>query len=226
MRFVKRAIIGILFFLSLLGAFGCLSSDQSSAGVAQIDKPRTNDGPVKSVEASAPEVDTSIQSTSDTTKSEPELTDEEIVTRFTSCMRDQGFDIPDPVLNADGTIDLTALRQSMVQASGFQPGNAKTREAFEACIPLISGATFAQPPSQEDQIELQDNILAFAQCLRDNGISVPDPDFSNGIRQSMRPLIQELNRVSDTEQKIIESCREQSFIGGSGRRIGAAGRGR
>ena len=33
-------------------------------------------------------------------------TDEEITTEFTSCMRDQGFSVADPELNADGTINI------------------------------------------------------------------------------------------------------------------------
>jgi len=127
-------------------------------------------------------------------------------------MRDQGFNTPDPVLNADGTVDLNALRTSMAQDPKFA---AKGREALGDCLPLLEGATFAEERPPEDEIALQDNVLRFAQCLRDKGYEVPDPDFSGGNpRGAMRPILADLKGPASRVQEDVDSCNELIFGGG------------
>ena len=113
-------------------------------------------------------------------------TDEEITTEFTSCMRDQGFSVADPELNADGTINIekirTEIRSNVVASVGNNNNTERIQGAFRDCLPILQNATFAQPREEEDIIVLQDRLLEMAQCLRDDGIDVPDPDFSGGIR--------------------------------------------
>ena len=192
--------------LLLLGLHACSNSDRSNDGVARVGdanvlstltesaiQPKTLDPQTTEPPSSGRNIDTS------------ELTDEEITTLFTTCMRNHGFNIPDPVVNADGTVDQMALRASLGQDPKFQV-SGKAREALGDCLPLLEGATFAKEPSPEDEIQLQDDMLKFAQCLRDKGIDVPDPDFSDNPdnpRAAMRPMVANLKGP-----KVGESVRE------------------
>ncbi|MCY3892032.1 MAG: hypothetical protein OXF65_01930 [Acidimicrobiaceae bacterium] len=112
-----------------------------------------------------------------------DLTDEERLLEFAQCMRDNGVDFPDPVVEADGTIAF-GLRPG--RGSGGQDGEglqAIGRDpdlpaARDACLEIIEGLALG-PGGQnfdESQVELMDRLLEFAQCMRDNGVEVPDPD--------------------------------------------------
>ncbi|MDE0321379.1 hypothetical protein [Candidatus Poriferisodalis multihospitum] len=112
-----------------------------------------------------------------------DLTDEELLLEFAQCMRDNGVDFPDPVVEADGTIAF-GLRPG--RGSGGQDGDglqAIGRDpdlpaARDACLEIIEGLALG-PGGQnfdESQVELMDRLLEFAQCMRDNGVDVPDPD--------------------------------------------------
>ena len=128
-------------------------------------------------------------------------------------MRDNGYDVSDPELNADGTIDFLALRANFVQVIGGSDNPRRATAAVEACRPVLAGATFAQPPSEEDQIEIQDRLLELAQCLRDNGIDVADPDFSVDPRASIQRMLQEANVNIARVQETIQSCAQTAFSG-------------
>src|SRR5262249_11172214 len=82
--------------------------------------------------------------------------------------RPHGVDVPDP--SAGGGIDLNA-----------KPGDsAKIDRAQKACQPLLENA--APKLSPEQQSAMQDAALAFARCMRQHGIDIPDPSFGrNGI---------------------------------------------
>lgn len=101
---------------------------------------------------------------------------------FASCMRDEGVDWPDPTFNADGSIDLLG---------GLGPGGGggngagqlfsdqdSLEDAFEVCGPIVEGASFLPDQSEFLNEETQDQLLEFAQCLRDQGLDVDDPDLS------------------------------------------------
>ncbi len=105
--------------------------------------------------------------------------DEELALQFAQCMRDEGVDWPDPVTNADGSIDLFGGRGPAGAAGGGADGGDEAAQAaFEICGPLIEGASFL-PGGGEIDTEIQDSFLEFTQCLRDNGLDVDDPDFDN-----------------------------------------------
>ena len=103
-------------------------------------------------------------------------------------MRGYGFDVTDPTLNADGSVDLEGLRDSIMTDPNFDISSEKTVQALQDCLALLEDATFAGAPTQEDQIELQDNLLDFAECIRENGIDIPDPEFSNNPRLIMNSM--------------------------------------
>ncbi|AXB45470.1 hypothetical protein [Amycolatopsis albispora] len=91
-----------------------------------------------------------------------ELTKDEQLA-FARCMRDNGVDMPDPV---DGRIT--------IEAGG--PGDAaKMEKANEACRHLLPNGGVPKPPTPEEL----DQMRKTAQCFRDHGINVPDPDPQN-----------------------------------------------
>ena len=87
------------------------------------------------------------------------------------CMRDEGVDIPDPETDENGNARLGGIEVG--------PGSDITPEEFEAAQKKCG-----EPPgmelSQEDESAMQDAALEFAQCMRDKGYDMPDPDVSNG----------------------------------------------
>ena len=115
-----------------------------------------------------------------------DMTDEESLLAFAECMRDNGVDFPDPVVEADGTVTF-----------GFRPGgggegglaalrdigrNPNLPAARDACSGLLEGLAFGPGQGGFDLVELQDTLLEFAQCMRDNGVDMGDPDLRDFIR--------------------------------------------
>ena len=99
--------------------------------------------------------------------------------QFAQCMRDHGVDVPDP--DTAGGPNGGPVR---ITASGGPPAGMDA--AMEACKDkLPNGGT---PPSLDPQ--QQEQLRAFAQCMRDHGVDMPDPDPNSGglrITQSGGP---------------------------------------
>jgi hypothetical protein len=98
--------------------------------------------------------------------SEEEL--EEQALAFSQCMRENGVpDFPDPNVE-DGRIEM--------RIEGGEMDQEAMEKAHQACEDLAprGGGNF----SEEDRQEMQDAMLEYAQCMRDNGYDMPDPDFS------------------------------------------------
>ena len=119
-----------------------------------------------------------------------DLTEEERLLEFAQCMRDNGVDFPDPVVEADGTIAF-GLRPG--RGAGPQDGEGlqdigrdpNLPAARAACNEIIEGLALGPGAQNFDElrIELMDRLLEFAQCMRDHGVDVADPDpnaFSPG----------------------------------------------
>ena len=138
-------------------------------------------------------------------------TDEDITTDFTTCMRKNGFSIPDPQLNADGSVDTVALRESVIQDPKFNWEDSKTQDALGECLPLLQGATFAQEDTAEEQVEFQDNLLKFAECLREDDVPVSDPDLSGGTRAAITSMFAGIDTQDSAIQASIATCREVYF---------------
>jgi len=106
---------------------------------------------------------------------EEETTDEEKALAFVACVREAGIDeMPDPTVSADGTVQLLPVgpQRQLLNDPDFQ-------EAAEECIFLIEDATFFS--AAPDISAIEDSLLQFAQCLRENGVDVDDPDLSKFV---------------------------------------------
>ena len=100
--------------------------------------------------------------------------DEERLMEFAACMRDNGVpDFPDPSVSGDGAVDFGGFAQ-------FEDFDEDVlNDAFNACSDNLVGLSFAPGGADFDFTEIQDTLVEFAACMRDNGFDLPDPDFSN-----------------------------------------------
>jgi hypothetical protein len=85
---------------------------------------------------------------------------------FAKCMREHGIDMPDPEVDEQGRI-----RQRIGGPGGTGPDPKKLEEAQKACGNLLGGG---DGDRQLDPAE-RDAMVAFAQCMREHGIDMPDP---------------------------------------------------
>jgi hypothetical protein len=118
-------------------------------------------------------------------------------------MRDGGIDFPDPIVDADGNVgfDLTAM-------SGLsEVDETEIEAAFEPCVQYLEGVNFGF--ERVFETEFQDQVVAFAGCMRENGIDMPDPDFA-GIMEG-RPLFADWEpELGDPDfEAAFEACEDQ-----------------
>ena len=112
-----------------------------------------------------------------------DLSDEERLLAFAECMRENGVEFPDPVVEADGSVTFGRRLGGGAGAADLQELREVGRDpdlpaARAACEGLIEGLAFGPGQGGVDLIELQDTLLEFAQCMRDHGVDMADPDLS------------------------------------------------
>jgi len=140
----------------------------------------SDEAEVATLEDTTLPIDQSVSEASDT------VDDEQALLAFAACMRENGVEtFPDPRLSADGSV-------SFGTGGGSTPfgdvDNDTAEAAVNACIGELEGAAFAPGGSAFDMTEMQDSMVEFAQCMRDNGIDFDDPNltgmFSGGELQN------------------------------------------
>ena len=137
-----------------------------------------------------------------------ESTDEQIAIQFVECMRVHGFNVIDPVLHADGTINWEPIKGSLGQ---LDKKNVKLRKAYDECLPLLEKVTVSKGPEKEDPTELKENLLHFAECLRDKGLNVPDPDFTDETKRGYKEFLAGLNTSNPKVQRSLDECQGVVF---------------
>lgn len=128
--------------------------------------------------------DGSTTETSQANADEPAASDEDALLAFAQCMRDNGVeDFQDPVVGEGGGVTFGFGGPGGGGGGDGGPFGGVDREtvqaAFEACGEDLEGFAIGPGGGDFDPSEIQDQLFAFAQCLRDNGIDVDDPEFSN-----------------------------------------------
>jgi hypothetical protein len=101
------------------------------------------------------------------------LDGEEAILAFVACLRDNGVDLPDPQFGADGVrfADPAIIARIDFRSSDFL-------DAVEACQDLLAALQpEVDPEQQAEQVEL---LLAFSECMRREGVDMPDPDPISG----------------------------------------------
>ena len=136
---------------------------------------------------------------------------EEAVLAFTECLRDQGLDIDDPTFDADGAFQLD-LRRTFGGPGQEQGPSDELESAMEACGDLMDGVR--QRFTDIDLTEIEDSLLAFSECMRNEGFDVPDPDFSAIVDENPGPgrgrsLLGDLDPTDPGVAEAIENCQTE-----------------
>jgi hypothetical protein len=109
------------------------------------------------------------------------INDEQALIDFSRCMRDQGVDFPDPVVDADG-----------YPRFDFEDPDDIDRDAlFEAglaCLDHLDGVVLGLPDF--DTAEFNDTFLEYAACMREHGFEeIPDRIDMTAIMRGEEPPI-------------------------------------
>ena len=142
---------------------------------------------------------------------------EEALFAFTECMRANGIPMSDPAMGPDGQLrpGRPILEQGQQQDEVFR---RSLEVARGECASYLETITLGFEGF--DDTEFQDAMLAFAECLRDEGIDVADPDFSQGaIQRGPAILGDEFDPTDPDTLAAIEVCQDElpgAFTGGPG----------
>lgn len=195
---IQSRLTVLLVAAVALISVGCGGGEEAAASVASLADVEVAATPTPDTVADPPEDATEAQdpgpaetsadptvttgsddSTNETGTSDDavaeDATDEEMALEFVACVREAGIDeMPDPTVLSDGTVQLLppGPQRQLLADPDFQ-------EAAEGCVDLIEEATFFS--AAPDLSAIEDSLLEFAQCLRDNDVQVDDPDLSKFV---------------------------------------------
>lgn len=134
---------------------------------------------------------------------------------FAECLRGEGIEVEDPELDGDGQYH---FRQLVTEPG--TPLSEEARNALEVCEPLIEG--IAMRFDRADEVEFTDNLMAFAQCMRDGGLTDwpdPDPNFERGTGSGghipgLGPFGDvPLDLRDPVQQRLFDDCRQTFNVG-------------
>jgi len=145
----KRLAIIILGFALVVAACG---GDDDGAQVASLEN-----------ETSTTVADANGQTSNEET--------EQAIMELTACLRDNGLDIDDPTVDASGNVDFGSFGDLA------DVDEEVAEQALDACRDLLDGVTLGFA-DQIDFTAIEDGLLEYATCMRDNGFDLPDPNFS------------------------------------------------
>ena len=133
------------------------------------------------------------------------------------CLRENGYDITDPK-NGES---LRSVLQPVFLAVD-QKGRDELFETIESCsednnIPLGGRADFENPEEVAEQL---DSELEIAQCFREKGIEVEDPNAERSLRSIISGLVQSGQYLQEQIREVRAECfddlgREPPQQGGS-----------
>jgi hypothetical protein len=157
---MKQSLMVLLLAIALV-VTACGGDSEASSGVASLEAT----GTVAAENAAAG---------GETIASE--IDQEQAMLTFAACMRDNGVDIDDPTVDADGNVQFGAFR-GVVQAGEID--RATMDAAMEVCQEHLEGIALGRGGGDFDLTELEDTMVEYAACMRTNGYDMADPDFSN-----------------------------------------------
>ena len=119
------------------------------------------------------------------------------------CLRENGYDITDPKNNESLQ---SVLRPVFLAAD--QKGREELFETIQTCaeendIPLGGTADFENPEEVADTLDTE---LEFAQCLREKGIEVEDPNAETPLRSILISLVQSGQYLEDQIREAAGEC--------------------
>ena len=119
------------------------------------------------------------------------------------CLRENGYDVSDP--KNDESLQ-SVLRPVFLAAD--QKGREELFETIQTCadendIPLGGTADFENPEEVADTLDTE---LEFAQCLREKGIEVEDPNAERPLRSILISLVQSGQYLEDQIREAAGEC--------------------
>lgn len=153
---------------------------------------------------------------------------EDALLDFAECMRENGVDMPDPESRNGGGV-VIAREDNGGRSLGPGPGDEDFEAAQEACGDILEDARDDIPrPSPEEMAEMQDRLVAMAECMRARGHDMPDPEVSGDGGVSIQVGSGGGIPVADSDEfaQDQQECSKEAGMGdGPGIRIGDAGEG-
>lgn len=131
-----------------------------------------SDGVASLEDDQAPELAASEDGSTDGSTAATEVDPELALLEFTQCLRDNGIDVSDPEVDGDGNLGFGGP----VQGGDIERDREAFQAAREACAHVLEGVSLEF--REVDRTEIEDTLVEFASCMRDNGYDMPDPDFS------------------------------------------------
>jgi hypothetical protein len=130
---------------------------------------------------------------------------EEALLAVAKCMREKGFDVPDPKPGERG------LGFTRPPANLDTAAQKKVYNARDDCRKSLAGTykDFAQTDAK-----MQDNMFLFARCMRGRGMEMPDPpaEFREGAGAG--DYIKQYANPGDPDfEKADDACRKEVFGG-------------
>ena len=184
-----KKYLTILLLLILVLISACSSSDDSQGVISTNDlSSDTTVTTVTTIEEEAAEEVVSIE-------------DAQLL--LARCLRENGYDITDP--KNDESLQ-SVLRPVFLAAD--QKGREELFETIQTCaeendIPLGGTADFENPEEVADTLDTE---LEFAQCLREKGIEVEDPNAERPLRSILISLVQSGQYLEDQIREAAGEC--------------------
>jgi len=96
-----------------------------------------------------------------------DLDDEARMMEFAQCLRNEGMQITDPIVDSDGNIQMPEL------VEGATASKKEWVAAYDVCGEIIRNITFEK--KKLNRSEQVDEFVEMAACMRDEGFDVEDP---------------------------------------------------
>ena len=154
----RIAALPIVVGLAALAACAGTSTDaaEGSTDIASLDDVATLE-----TESSTDQTGAADESNDST------LTADEAALEFSECLRDQGLDVPDIGVDADGNVEVRDAFENIDR------GDDSFREALQACNEILADAGFGGGGGGlgggRDSVEIQDAFVALTDCVREQG---------------------------------------------------------
>jgi hypothetical protein len=104
---------------------------------------------------------------------------EQAALEFAQCIRDGGIDFPDPTVDEEGNPSFAAAFQA-AQDGSFDARSEEFRQALADCEDLIDGFAFGRGGANVGVEQIQEALLPYTECLRDEGLDVGDVNLGGG----------------------------------------------
>jgi hypothetical protein len=124
------------------------------------------------------------------------------VMAFSQCMRDQGVEMKDPIIDSGGNV------QKPEPVEGITLDMEQLKSAWAGCEQHLDGVTFGKKgKDQADEIQWTDDLLELAECMREKDLNVDDPDVrKDGIEF-------EVDKNDPAVMDAVETCWEEPSKG-------------